>query len=167
MHHIEGVYASYRGGSMWYSSHWPFSCQLNKCWGVLRFAVHQKPHDVIICSSQQIFNERLSKIRHLRHRTPSPLLHQHWLHNVHMVKRQTLLRLFASPLADTYILLQPPPGNTISSLPQYWLHNAYGFKKKTRRWISLPVHLPVLTSCVPPPGPSTASQIYVQVQIII
>ena len=87
-----------------------------------------KSPDVIICSSQQIFNERLSKIHHLRRRTPSPLLHQHWLHNVHMVKRQTLLRLFASPLADTYILRQPPPGNTISSLPQYWLHNAEEIK---------------------------------------
>ena len=31
---------------------------------------------------------------------------------------KTLLGLFASPLfAGTYILLQPPPGNTISSLP--------------------------------------------------
>ena len=75
---------------------------------------HQNPHDVIICCSQQIFNERLSKIRHLRRRTPSPLLHQHWLHNVNL----PLLGLFASPLfAGTYILLQPPPGNTISSLP--------------------------------------------------
>ena len=72
-----------------------------------------------------MFNKRLSKTRHLRHRTSSPLLDQHWLHNVHMEKTNVVeKRLFASPLADTYILLQPPPGNRVSSLPQYWLHTA-------------------------------------------
>ena len=43
-------------------------------------------HHVVRQGQQQIFNERLSKLRHLRRRTPPPLLHQHWLHNVHMVK---------------------------------------------------------------------------------
>ena len=42
---------------------------------------------------------------------------------------KTLSGLFASPLADTYILLQPPPSNTISSLPQYWFHNALNVTK--------------------------------------